>query len=157
MISKAGNIPGIWLFVFKELITMKSHKNILYTILLSGLVTLAGCGSQKSTRITEEFLINVGLSDTEINMTCQRGCAWTKLSFSTRPGQPVAVDQYGMTNLSEESATSDQEAIADFLFTIERTDNGVLLRGIEGAAWKSLSFSLPTNRTQAINQLGMLE
>lgn len=44
----------------------------------------------------------------------------------------------------------------DKLFTLEKTKNGLSLKGIEGTAWTDLSFSCPDSRCdQAIDQKGM--
>jgi hypothetical protein len=41
------------------------------------------------------------------------------------------------------------------LFTITKTNDGIVLKGIEGTAWTDLSFSLSENGRQAIDQFGM--
>ena len=44
-----------------------------------------------------------------------------------------------------------------FLFSVQKTPDGILLKGLEGCAWTELSFSLvPWGGTQAINQNGMV-
>jgi len=59
-----------------------------------------------------------------------------------------------MTELEKNSSDKDAN-LADFLFTISKTENGIVLKGIEGTAWTDLTFSLDENGRQAIDQLGM--
>jgi hypothetical protein len=66
----------------------------------------------------------------------------------------MKVDEYGMTELKNVSENKD-EKLADFLFTITKTENGIELKGIEGTAWAELKFSLDENQKQAIDQFGM--
>ena len=47
------------------------------------------------------------------------------------------------------------ENLADFLFTMTKTKNGIELKGTEGTAWTELKFSLAENKKQVINQLGI--
>jgi hypothetical protein len=49
----------------------------------------------------------------------------------------------------------EDQNLANFLFTIEKTENGISLVGMEGTSWKTLSFSLAKNARQAIDQNGM--
>ena len=76
------------------------------------------------------------------------------MSFSLNNERPQAIDEYGMTELNKSTSNKDAN-LADFLFTITKTKNGVELKGINGTSWKTLSFSLATNVRQAIDQDGM--
>lgn len=60
-----------------------------------------------------------------------------------------------MTDLKNVSKNKD-ENLADYLFTITTTENGIKLRGIEGTTWTELEFSLPDNGKQAIDKFGMV-
>ncbi len=82
------------------------------------------------------------------------GSAWLDLSFSLNNNNPQAVDEYGMTELGKVSKLKDAN-LADFLFTITKTKEGLELKGIEGTAWKELSFNLRKGSKQAIDQFGM--
>jgi len=76
------------------------------------------------------------------------------LSFTINNDRPQAIDEYGMTDLDNVSSNKDSN-LADFLFTITRTDKGIEFKGLEGTAWTDLSFSLAENGKQAIDQNGM--
>lgn len=102
----------------------------------------------------KDFKVIVEKTDTGIKIKSEKGSAWTDLSFSLNNNRPQAVDEYGMTDLKNVSENKDK-SLADFLFTITRTENGIELKGIEGTAWTELKFSLAENKKQAINQFGM--
>lgn len=50
-----------------------------------------------------------------------------------------------------------QTQVAQFHFTIQRTDAGVKLTCSRGCAWTDLSFGLKEDTTQAVDGLGMAE
>ena len=102
----------------------------------------------------KNFKIIVEKTDSGIKLQAAEGCAWIDLSFSYNTDKPQAINEYGMTNLNKTSSEKEPN-LADFLFTISKTENGIALKGIEGTAWIDLSFSLLENKKQAINQFGM--
>ena len=61
-----------------------------------------------------------------------------------------------MTQLGK-VATNEDPNLANYLFTITKTKDGITLTGIEGTAWKELSFSLQKNGRQSIDQFGMTD
>jgi hypothetical protein len=87
-------------------------------------------------------------------MQSVKGSASIEVSFSLDKDLPQAVDEYGMAQLSNISKTKDQN-IADYLFTIIKTDNGLEFKGIKGTVWTELIFTLATNKKQAIDPFGM--
>ena len=102
----------------------------------------------------KDFKVIVEKTDNGIKMKSEKGSAWIDLSFSLNNDRPQAVDEYGMTELKNVSENKN-EKLADFLFTITKTENGIELKGIEGTAWTELKFSLAENKKQAIDQFGM--
>jgi hypothetical protein len=68
--------------------------------------------------------------------------------------QTRVIDEFGMTQLDNVSSNKDVK-LADYLFTITKTADGIKLTGVEGTAWKELSFSLRANDKITIDQLGM--
>ena len=107
----------------------------------------------KSTDL-KDFKVVVEKTENGIKMQSVQGSAWIDLSFSLNNNRPQAIDEYGMTDLKAVSSNKDSN-LADFLFTITNTENGVELKGIEGTAWIELTFSLAENEKQAIDQNGM--
>jgi hypothetical protein len=139
---------------------MKTKLNFRKTnlILLIFTISLMGCSSLKNTEQKsselKDFKVIVEKTDNGIKMQSVKGSAWVDLAFSLNNYQPQAIDEYGMTELEKNSSDKDAN-LADFLFTISKTENGIVLKGIEGTAWTDLTFSLDENGRQAIDQLGM--
>ncbi|ULQ51722.1 hypothetical protein [Flavihumibacter fluvii] len=104
----------------------------------------------------KDFKIKIEKTDNGIKMQSLKGSAWVDLSFSLPNDKPQTIDEYGMTTLDKVSSDKDVN-LADFLFTITKTKNGIKLTGIEGTAWKELSFTLTKNGQQMIDQFGMTE
>ena len=102
----------------------------------------------------KDFKIIIEKTDKGIKMKSDQGSAWIDLSFNLNSYQPQAVDEFGMADLKNLSGNKDKN-LADFLFTIIKTERGIELKGIEGTAWGELKFSLAENKKQAINQFGM--
>lgn len=108
----------------------------------------------KSSSNLKEFSITIENTKDGLKMTSHQGSAWIDLSFSLDNFIPQAIDEYGMTSLSEVSTDQDAD-LTNYLFTIMKTEEGVRLIGLEGTAWKELTFSLSKNDEQTINQFGM--
>ena len=102
----------------------------------------------------KSFKVVVEKTENGIKMQSIKGSAWVDLSFSINNDKPQAIDEYGMTELNKISSDKDSN-LTNFLFTITKTENGIVLKGIEGTAWTDLSFSLLKNGKQAIDQFGM--
>ena len=135
-------------FNFKKL-TTKSLITAFVLTASSGLIA-----QEKKSNDLKSFKIVVEKTDDGIKMQSFNGSAWIDLAFSINNDRPQAVDEYGMTNLNKVSSEKDSK-LADFLFTINKTDSGIVLKGIEGTVWTDLSFSLAENGKQAINEFGM--
>ncbi len=109
---------------------------------------------EKKAMDLKDFKIVLKKTEDGIKMQSIEGSAWIDLAFSINNYQQQAIDEYGMTALDRLSSVKDPN-LADYLFTISKTENGIVLRGIEGTAWTDLSFSLRENGKQAIDQFGM--
>ena len=118
------------------------------------LATTSELVAQEKTAELKDFKVIVEKTDDGIKMKSEKGTAWIDLTFSLNNYRRQAVDEYGMTDLKNVSEDKDK-SLADFLFTITKTENGIELKGIEGTAWTELKFSLAENKKQAINQFGM--
>jgi len=133
---------------FKRLIT-KSLITAFVLTASSGLVA-----QEKKSNDLKSFKVVVEKTDDGIKMQSIDGSAWIDLAFSINKDRPQAIDEYGMTDLNKVSSEKDSN-LADFLFTITKTENGIVIKGIEGTAWTDLRFSLAENGKQAIDQFGM--
>ncbi len=137
--------------------TKSNFKTAILNLFIPLFVLTASLGSvaqeKKSTNLND-FKLVVEKTESGIKMQGVKGTAWIDLSFTINNDRPQAIDEYGMTDLNNVSSNEDSN-LADFLFTITRTDKGIELKGIEGTAWTDLSFSLAENGKQAIDQNGM--
>jgi hypothetical protein len=136
----------------------KTNFEKTFLTLLIGLIFLTGTfdaiAQENKTEKLKDFQIIIEKTDDGIKMQSVKGSAWIEVSFSLDKDLPQAVDEYGMAQLSNISKTKDQN-IADYLFTIIKTDNGIELKGVEGTVWTELIFTLAKNKKQAIDQFGM--
>lgn len=89
-------------------------------------------------------------------MKSDKGTACTDFSFNSNKNQPQAINAYAMTNVAH-VASSENPNVADFLFIITKTNNGINLKGIKGTSWTDLSFSQVESGKQTIDQNGMQE
>jgi arginine repressor len=135
---------------------LKFKKLTLNTLIALFVLTASSelVAQEKKSDNLKNFKVVVEKTDNGIKMQSVKGSAWIDLSFSINNNKPQAIDEYGMTVLNKISSEKDSN-LADFLFTITKTENGIVLKGIEGTAWTDLSFSLLENGKQAIDQFGM--
>jgi len=89
-------------------------------------------------------------------MHSSKGSAWIDLSFSLANDKTKAIDEYGMTQLDKVLYNKDSK-LANYLFNITKTKDGVSLTVIEGTDWKELNFTLSENGKQMIDQFGITE
>jgi hypothetical protein len=103
-----------------------------------------------------DFAITVSSSSDGIELLCVRGCAWTQLTFTSRPdAAPQAVDQFGMTSAAPTTSQSPAGR-SSFLFTVQRTADEVRLQGIRGSAWTALTYGCRAGTCrQEIDEYGM--
>jgi hypothetical protein len=143
----------------KKMKTKSKFKRLLTTSLIAlFLLTLSYelIAQEQSSTDLKEFKITIEKTDNGLKMQGLKGSAWVDLSFSLANDKPQAIDEYGMTQLDKVSSIKDSK-LADYLITITKTKSGITLTGIEGTAWKELSFTLPKNGKQTIDQFGMTE
>jgi len=139
--------------------TKWKNERPLMATLFALLVIMAGSESIAQEKVSDEvkeFKITIERTDRGFKLQSDKGSAWAELSFNLAKNKSQAIDEYGMTQLEEVSTNKDPK-LADYLFIITKTKDGITLTGIEGTAWKELSFSLRKNSRQAIDQFGMTE
>ncbi len=137
--------------------TKMNSKNQILNLLLAFFILAFNSGlfaQEKQTIDLKDFKIVIEKTDNGIKMQSLKGSAWLDLTFSINNDQSQAIDEFGMTELDKRTSDKDLK-LADFLFTITKTEKGLVLRGLEGTAWTDLSFSLVKNEKQAIDQFGM--
>lgn len=135
---------------------MNSRNQILNFLIVLFILAINFELSAQETQTSDlkKFKIVIEKTDNGVKMLSLQGSAWRDLTFNIKNDQSQAIDEFGMTELDKNSTEKDLK-LADFLFTITKTEKGIVLKGIEGTAWTDLSFSLGNNERQAIDQLGM--
>jgi len=139
---------------------MNKRTNFLKILFVAFLVTISSSNlvaqETKSSELSE-FLVLVETTDSnEIKLKCTEGCAWKTLTFNLSDMNRIqALDEFGMTDKNDES--KKDKNLSDFLITMQRTENGLSFKGLNGTAWTDLSFSLKPNLPQAIDEMGMTE
>lgn len=119
-------------------------------------VSLESKAQEKSSGDLRAFKITIEMTDHGIKMQSDKGSAWIDLSFSLANNKSQAIDEYGMTQLGKVANNIDPK-LADYLFTITKTNDRITVKGINGTAWKELSFTLQKNGRQTIDQFGMTD
>lgn len=127
----------------------------LITLLLAATYTFTIAQDNRSSDL-KPFKIILEKTENGIALKSLMGCAWNSLSFSIGYDEIQAIDEYGLTKLTDASPAKDS-TVAHFLFTITKTNDGIILNGIEGTTWTELSFTLLQNEKQAIDQFDMTE
>lgn len=130
------------------------NKSLIAVILLT--LSSEIMAQEQSSSDLKNLKITIEKTDNGLKMHSSEGSAWINLSFNLVYDKPQAIDEYGMTQLDKVSSNKDSK-LADYLFTITKTKDGISLSGIEGTAWKELSFTLSENGKQMIDQFGMTE
>ena len=105
----------------------------------------------------DQFEIKIRTTKDKIILKCNNGSSWTKLKFP-KPDHAQLIDEHGMTKLeSVKNITqkSDKE-LSDYMFSIKLENDKVILKGLQGTAWKELTYDCKNkNCTSTINELGM--
>ena len=109
-------------------------------------------GQEREESLSDFRFTVVENSEDGVKLSCQEGCAWETLTFNAENAQ--AVNQYGMTSVNEKEPKKDSD-LANFLFTIENTEEGVRLQGIKGTAWTHLTFGMKERQSQSVDEMGM--
>ena len=130
---------------------MKTIALITCLFLLSASTVI---GQEQLPEDYKDFKILIERTGSGFKLTNMQGGAWIQLSFTMENNKPQAIDEYGMTRLDKVSPKKDSN-LTDYLFTISKKKDAIILKGIEGTLWKELTFSLSKNQSQVINQYGM--
>ncbi len=136
---------------------MKTLRQLIFGVIIVGIFSLTAFMDIERSRMEDshKFLIFIQTTDNGLKLTCEEGCAWKDLSFSLIENKFQAVDQNGMTSIDRVKPIID-EKLSNFLFSIQRTDNGINLEGKEGTSWTMLNFTCADNLcNQYIDQDGM--
>jgi|GEM_PF-324533 len=95
------------------------------------------------------FVISIQKNKNSIRLKCTKGCRWADITLDTKSRSRYIINDYGFS----EGKTLKTDI---FAFSIEPSRSGVHFSSLKGTAWLDLSFSLPKNQIQFINEKGML-
>ncbi len=155
---KKRNFVKIIKYNLMKIIKSKSQrlcKTYCFVLFLATL-SFESIGQKQSPDDLKAFRIEIQQTENGLKMKSTKGSAWLELDFNLIKYKPQAIDEYGMTQLGAESSVKDPK-LADYLFTISRTKDGIALIGVEGTAWTKLAFSLSRNGRQSIDEMGMAD
>lgn len=129
---------------------------VAFIAFFTGSTSQVNAQNQKENAISN-FLIEIEKTNNTVKLICLSGCNWKELHYTTTNANLLqAIDQFGMTELSKRDRIEVEGESNNFLFTVEQHNNTITLSGIEGTAWKELSFNCKLNNCkQTIDQFGM--
>ncbi len=100
-----------------------------------------------------EFNVTFENTDAGLNLKCTEGCAWTTLSLKSDGNTAgYKVDGYGIVDENSNAAK-----LPTFGFMVKKSENQVMLIGMNGTSWKDLKFSLIPNKNVSIDEMGMVK
>lgn len=138
----------------KSNITSHLRQSLIACIFLTTGFALTAQDNQNAA--PQDFKILIEKTPQGFQLKSLAGSAWIDLSFIINQDKPQAIDEYGMTELSAVSESKNPD-FYNYLFTITKRKNKIELKGIEGTAWKKLTFQLPENGKQMIDRSGMTD
>ncbi|MFV8226108.1 hypothetical protein [Christiangramia aquimixticola] len=114
--------------------------------------------AQNDSNKHEKFELNIRTFNDQVVLTSKEGSAWKKLTFST-DNLPQAIDEFGMTELENDvnKRKKSDKTLADYTFILNIENGEIILKSLEGTAWKKLTFHCAYNDCASeINEIGMM-
>jgi hypothetical protein len=126
------------------------------TVMAFLLISTSIFGQDEPDTTPAKFKISIESSNKFIKLVCMEGCNWKELQYLNNNTKILqSVNRYGMIDLTQRVALQSED-VNDFLFTIEPETNSIRLKGIEGTAWKELSFDcMEMQCTRVIDAYGV--
>ena len=135
-----------------------NHPYCKIVFALSLLVTMAlQSNAQENVRrpIYNHFKISVAVVGDSIKLRCMEGCAWRELSF-VKPfdlsGQ--SINQFGMTKVGHLNHLRQDNKLADFMITVKRTGDQLIVKGNSGVHWQNLILPCSKGCEEFISERG---
>lgn len=104
---------------------------------------------------SSEFEIEITNTKSGFELKSTKGNRWLNLSFSDVKFKSLKIDEEGMVGSRIDTIPTEHE-FADYLIIFAKENDNITLIGKKGTSWEELSFKLPLNKTQKINQDGMI-
>ena len=134
----------------------KMNFKLLFSLFLVGLQTI-NMLSQESKSKHSEFLIEIKMSENEIKLKNMKESNWKELTYKKSKNKAFSflINKNGMYQL-QESKLNTRKKVSNFVFTVNKTEKGLKLKGIKGTKWKDLELeNINTSYSFFINQNGM--
>lgn len=123
----------------------------VYDLFLSTIMLLMLCVGNVEAQDDglKDFNIKVGMKQNTFILTCDKGCAFTELTFQLDEGSaPVWIDEEGMASEKDDGISSD--ALADFHFSFEWDGEEVRCESTTGTRWEYVTFSCSEQKCNAV-------
>lgn len=135
---------------------MKALKHLKRVCILLTAIVCAGLPSSVFSQADMPgFSIRIYKTLDGLRLTCEEGCAWTELNWTSRGSSAKTVNQNGMVGRKKKAAQGTGSDA--FRFRIKKTRTGISLTGEQGTAWTELNFTCPEKTCdQQIDQNGMV-
>jgi len=135
---------------------MSAYHKFTIGLFILFLTLVFSCSTIGNSEDLKPFKISIQKTEDGVELKGIEGTAWTDLSFSLKNNQTQAVDEYGMTEVVNQNHEKLEE-LSDFLFTVTKKENALLLKGIKGSDWTELSFTTNGNQAQMVDESGMTQ
>ncbi|WP_281636724.1 hypothetical protein [Flavobacterium marginilacus] len=136
-----------------------TRQKLIFTIALSLIFMIGASNSLFAQKRLEsnKFLILIETTNDSIKLTSRLGCSFNELKFTLKTDDKKSVDQHGI-NPAEKNSTTKTGPLANFLFTIKKTEDGLSFEGIKGTSYKEFNFSCTQGKCHLlIDQNGLVE
>ena len=139
--------------ILSKTISLLSKSILFYFLVITSIELKA---QEKTITNLSSFKITIEKRNGGINLVCHNGCAWSHLEFSMNANHMQFIDEYGMTEEKKVKAEKNP-LIADFLFSISRTLDGINLKGIQGTSWSELNYKDSRKGEETIDEMGLVK
>jgi hypothetical protein len=128
------------------------HSGLLF-IFLTVLLIGASSFSTKNSDV-KEFKIEFESYKGGLKANGLKGTAFGEIFFALRNYDQMPLDEFGTTIVYVKASSTDDN-LADFEFTIRKVNDEYILVGKKGTTWRKLSFAFSENNKAIVDQNGV--
>lgn len=136
---------------------MKAIKNYLPAAALA-LLSLVVSNINAQTKTPQQFIpftIDINAADNNISLTCNKGCEWKMLSFSTKSEQTQWIDASGKTQNA--SQIINKKGVSPFKISFQKVGDKLVLKSTSGTVWEKIPLNANARFTMQINEFGFVQ
>ena len=105
--------------------------------------------AQSNQETTIPFSISIEIDGANTTLVCLEGCDWKKITLKQ---DSTIINENGISK----AKNTDDGAL--FVFNVQKTQTGILLKNIKGTKWAApLDISCNSNCTLVVNQFGLAQ